>query len=183
LKVRRRARIAVLQALFEVDTAHHAPDAVLQGRLAEALLPETGEAYSRHLLHGTLRYRDALDKIIQRIAPEWPIEQMAPVDRNILRLAAYEILLDTSTPPKVAINEAVELAKSFGSDSSSRFVNGVLGTLLSERAELAAGLPQDTLSSPNDDPAEPTDEVSTPNQSAPSTRGELAHPDAPRRSA
>jgi len=81
-----------------------------------------------------------LDAIIQGIATEWPTEQMAPINRNILRLAAYEIMLDQTAPPKVAINEAVELAKIFGGESSSRFVNGVLGTLLAQKADLASKL-------------------------------------------
>jgi N utilization substance protein B len=130
-----------LQALFEVDTVHHSPDTALQCRLEEVPLPAPGEGFARRLVYGVLEHRPVLDAIIQRIAPEWPIEQMAPVDRNILRLAAYEIMVDESAPPKVAINEAVELAKSFGSDSSGRFVNGVLGTLLAERNELLAAFP------------------------------------------
>jgi len=141
LKVRRRARIVALQALFEVDTVHHSPDAVLQWRLEEVPLPAAGESFARRLVYGVLEHRPMLDVVIQRIAPEWPIGQMAPVDRNILRLAAYEILIDEGTPPKVAINEAVELAKAFGGDSSGRFVNGVLGTLFSERNELLAAFP------------------------------------------
>lgn len=143
MKVRRRARITALQALFEVDTARHSPEFALNQRLEEEPLPEAGAEFSRALLRGTLAHQSALDKIIQRIAPEWPIEQMAPVDRNILRLAAYEILFEEDTPPKVAINEAVELAKIFGSDSSSRFVNGVLGTLLNQRAAILAALGAD----------------------------------------
>lgn len=138
MKVRRRARITALQALFEVDIAHHDPGASLRGRLEESPLPPEGVAFCEALLHGVLGRLSRLDAIIQRIAPEWPIDQMAPIDRNILRLAAFEILLSQDTPPKVAINEAVELAKLFGSDSSGRFVNGVLGTLLADRANLAA---------------------------------------------
>jgi N utilization substance protein B len=130
-----------LQALFEVDTAHHPPDVAMHWRLEEAPLPAVGESFARQLVYGVLAHRAVLDAVIQRIAPEWPIEQMAPVDRNVLRLAAYEILVDESAPPKVVINEAVELAKLFGSDSSGRFVNGVLGTLLSERSELLAAFP------------------------------------------
>jgi N utilization substance protein B len=75
-------------------------------------------------------YKDELDALIGRYAPEWPVEQIALIDRNILRLAIFEILLQDDTPVKVAINEAVELAKEFGSDSSGRFVNGVLGSLV-----------------------------------------------------
>ena len=138
MKVRRRARIIALQVLFEVDTAHHDAEASLQGRLEESPLLPVGLDFCRGLLRGVLEHQDVLDAIIQRIAPEWPIKQMAPIDRNILRLAAYEIIYDGTTPPKVAINEAVELAKIFGSDSSSRFVNGVLGTLLAQKGSFAA---------------------------------------------
>lgn len=141
MKARRRARIVALQALFEIDTAHHSPDVALRWRLEEVPLPPPTEGFARRLVYGVLEHRQALDAIIHHIATEWPIEQMAPVDRNILRLAAYEIMVDESAPPKVAINEAVELAKSFGSDSSGRFVNGVLGTLLAERSELLAAYP------------------------------------------
>ena len=138
MKIRRRARITALQALFEVDTVHHDPELALQGRLEDAPLPVQGLTFARNLLYGVLQHRATLDAIIQQIAPEWPIEQMAPVDRNILRISAYEIIFDKSTPPKVAINEAVELAKLFGSDSSSRFINGVLGTLLAQKTRLLA---------------------------------------------
>jgi len=140
LKVRRRARIAVFQALFEVDLVEHAPVSSLQQRLDKASLPPAGVAFARHLLEGVVYYREAFDAIIQRIAPEWPIDQIAVVDRVVLRLAAFEILIDEDVPPKVAINEAVELAKMFGSESSSRFVNGVLGTLFAKKDEFAASL-------------------------------------------
>ncbi len=76
-----------------------------------------------------------IDAIIAPAAPEWPVEQIARVDRVILRMAVYELALDEETPPKVVINEAVELAKSFGADNSSKFINGVLGTVYSERIE------------------------------------------------
>jgi transcription antitermination protein NusB len=141
LQTRRRARIVALQVLFEVDTVQHDPDVSLRNRLEDSPLPEDGVAFARVLLMGALQHLSLLDQIIQRIAPEWPIEQMAPVDRNILRLAAYEILHEHDTPPKVAINEAVEIAKLFGSDSSSRFVNGVLGTLFAQRQEILDTLP------------------------------------------
>jgi N utilization substance protein B len=140
LKVRRRARIAALQALFEVDLAHHDPDVSLQERLDSSPLPPSGVSFCQRLLRGVLGNQSALDAVIQRIAPEWPIEQIAPVDCNILRLAAYEILFDEETPPKVAINEAVELAKTFGSESSGRFVNGVLGTLFANKDSLLASV-------------------------------------------
>jgi len=126
----------VLQVLFEVDLTGHNPELAYRERVAEEALPETVEPFGRRLLSEALAHREALDAIIQRIAPEWPLDQMAPVDRNVLRLAAQELLYGGDTPPKVAINEAVELAKLFGSESSGRFVNGVLGTLLNQRQML-----------------------------------------------
>ena len=137
MKVRRRARIVAFQALFEIDSVGHDPTYAIYMRLGEEGLPPEGEAFCRELAHGVLRHREVLDRIIQRIAPEWPIAQMAITDRNILRMAAYEVLYTTETPTKVVINEAVELAKLFGSDSSGRFVNGVLGTLVAKRREYA----------------------------------------------
>jgi N utilization substance protein B len=105
----------------------------LAQRLEEKPLSAEGEAFLRQLVKGVLEHRQDLDRIVESIATDWPLEQMAVVDRNILRIAAYEITVDGQIPVKVAINEAVELAKFFGSDSSRRFVNGVLGTLVSRR--------------------------------------------------
>ncbi len=85
--------------------------------------------FARHLVFGVLRYQAVLDPFIQEHAPEWPLEQMACIDRTVLRLALFEFAVDARTPVKVVINEAVELAKMFGSESSARFVNGVLGAL------------------------------------------------------
>ena len=129
MKVRRRARILALQALYEIDTTRHPVGTVLDQRLTEDPLPEEGEAFARELLAGVLQHQVALDELIQRYAPEWPVEQMAVIDRNVLRIAIYEFFISKRTPTKVAINEAVELAKLFGSDSAPRFVNGVLGAL------------------------------------------------------
>jgi len=119
--------------LFEVDSVSHPAELVLAQRLEEKPLPADGEAFARQLVQGVLKHRRDLDEIIISIAPDWPLEQMAIIDRNILRIAIYEITVDEQTPIKVAINEAVELAKLFGSDSSRRFVNGVLGTLASRQ--------------------------------------------------
>ncbi len=129
MKVRRRARILALQALYEIDSTQHPVGTVLDQRLIEDPLPEEGEAFARELLAGVLQHQVALDELIQRYAPEWPVEQMAVIDRNVLRIAIYEFFISKLTPTKVAINEAVELAKLFGSDSAPRFVNGVLGAL------------------------------------------------------
>jgi transcription antitermination protein NusB len=134
LQVRRQARIAALQSLFEIDCAHHQVGVVLQQRLEELDLPDEGQRFTREIVQGVLAHQPELDQMIAAYAPEWPIDQMAVIDRNILRIALFEFVVNSETPPKVAINEAVELAKIFGSDSSSRFVNGVLGALLSQRA-------------------------------------------------
>ena len=129
MKVRRHARILALQTLYEVDTTHHPVGTVLTQRLMEDPLPEEGEAFARELLTGVIQHEVELDELIQRYAPEWPVDQMAVIDRNVLRIAIYEFYISKLTPIKVAINEAVELAKLFGSDSAPRFVNGVLGAL------------------------------------------------------
>lgn len=129
MKIRRRARMVAIQALYEVDLTNHLPENVIEQRIEDAKLPGQGIPFARHLVQGVLESREHLDSLIQRYAPEWPIEQMSPIDRNILRMALFEFGIDGQTPVKVAINEAVELAKLFGSDSAPRFVNGVLGSL------------------------------------------------------
>ena len=129
MKVRRRSRILALQALYEIDTTHHPVGTVLDQRLAEDPLPDEGVAFARELITGVMKHQVELDELIQHYAPEWPVDQMAVVDRNVLRIAIYEFFISKATPIKVAINEAVELAKLFGSDSAPRFVNGVLGAL------------------------------------------------------
>jgi len=134
LQVRRQARIAALQALYEIDSVHHQVGVVLQQRVLDLGLPDAGYDFLRKVVQGVLAHQQELDDLIGTYAPEWPVDQMAIIDRNILRIALYEFLIDGSTPPKVAINEAVELAKRFGSDSSRRFVNGVLGTLLASQS-------------------------------------------------
>nr|HID12788.1 transcription antitermination factor NusB [Anaerolineae bacterium] len=137
MKARHKARIVALQALYEIDCAHHPPAVVLEQRLAETHLPAAAAAFSRHLVNGVLQHQPVLDTFIHRHAPEWPLEQMAYIDRNILRIAIFEFAVDGQTPVKVAINEAVELAKAFGSDSAPRFVNGVLGALVEHKEAIA----------------------------------------------
>ncbi len=138
MKPRRQARALALQALFEIDSSNHDPEAVLGQRLAERSLPATGETFVRGLVRGVLEHWSDLNRTIESIAPDWPLQQMAIVDRNILRIAIYELSVDQETPVKVVINEAVELAKMFGTESSRRFVNGVLGTLVSNLDLLGA---------------------------------------------
>jgi N utilization substance protein B len=137
VKARHQARIAALQALYEIDCAGHAPGTVLEQRLTDAHLSKIASEFTRSLVVGTLEHLDVLDFFIHRHAPEWPLEQMAYIDRNILRMAIFEFAIDCQTPIKVAINEAVELAKTFGSDSAPRFINGVLGTLVEHKEAIA----------------------------------------------
>jgi N utilization substance protein B len=134
MKVRHKARVSALQALFEIDITGHHPAVVIDRRLEHSGLPDSGADFARVLVHGVGEHRGELDRLIAEYAPEWPVDQIAIIDRNILRIAIYEILFGDDTPTKVAINEAVELAKEYGSDSSGRFVNGVLGSLVAKES-------------------------------------------------
>lgn len=136
MKTRRRARRITLETLYEVDVANHLPGEILTRRFEENPLETAGVEFAGKLVQGVLAYQDEMDKLIVRYAPEWPLDQMAVIDRNILRIAIYEFLIDAETPVKVAINEAVELAKAYGSDSAPRFINGVLGTLANQTSRL-----------------------------------------------
>lgn len=141
MKVRRRARAAVLQALYELDFTAHDPQAAVEARFEDRPLPEAARKFANGLVSGVQTYRTYLDSVVGDLAPEWPISQIAAVDRNVLRIAIYELLFEPDIPPKVAINEAVELAKMFGGESSPRFVNGVLGSLVSrDRAKIRQSL-------------------------------------------
>jgi len=126
---RRKARALALKALYEVDSTGHEAQDVLTHLLADERLSEENANFARELVRGVIQNTEKIDESIQVFAPAWPIEQIPVVDRNILRLAIFEILLDNKVPVKVAINEAVELAKTFGSDNSSKFINGVLGSV------------------------------------------------------
>ncbi len=137
MKPRRIAREVALQALFEIDSVGHDEDTVLAHRLEEEKLTDDGKEFAHQLVHGVVSDKDELDHLITKFAPEWPVDQLAIIDRNILRLALYELLHMSDVPIKVAINEAVELAKTYGSDSAPRFVNGVLGAFLAGHPALA----------------------------------------------
>jgi len=126
------ARRVALQVLYEVDSAHHAVDGVLASRLEEDPVSKRAARYTHQLVAGVLEHRDRLNVVIRHYAPEWPLDQMAVVDRNILRLAIYELLIEPSAPMRVTIDEAVALARLYGAEGSIRFVNGVLGTLTTD---------------------------------------------------
>jgi N utilization substance protein B len=127
---RRKARTIALQALFELDCSAHKPKEVLARLLEEKALPDEAADFAGSLVSGVLQNKKSIDDLIQRFAPAFPVNQIAPIDRNILRLAIFEILFDNRVPIKAAINEAVELAKGFGGDTSQKFVNGVLGSVV-----------------------------------------------------
>ncbi|MBI4301026.1 MAG: transcription antitermination factor NusB [Chloroflexi bacterium] len=136
---RRQGRMIALQALFEVDAVSHAPESVLERLIEERDTPEDVASFARHLVSGVMEHRSQIDKAIQDSAPLWPVEQLATIDRSILRLALYELMFNQKVPLKAAINEAVELAKAFGSDSSYRFINGVLGNISAQITDTKKG--------------------------------------------
>jgi N utilization substance protein B len=136
MKPRTRARALALQALYEIDMSNHPPADVYKTRLEEMALPDDLAEFSRQIIFGVLPLTNDLDQLISRYAPEWPLDQIAAIDRNILRVALWEFAVYRETPIKVAINEAVELAKQFASDTAPRFINGVLGALADHEHEL-----------------------------------------------
>ena len=133
---RRRSRIAAFQVLFEADITGRLVPEVLNRHLADSTLTPEARQFTRDLVYGVGRYLEDIDDTIRHYASAFPLEDMAAVDRNVLRLAIYEVLFDTGRAPlRVAINEAVEIAKGYGSESSGRFVNGVLGAVALEAAD------------------------------------------------
>ena len=124
-------RTVALQTLFEWDFNNKVEDStvIIDRALEEFAGGAEDTQFARELVTGVVDNIDALDKIIVDTAPEWPIQQITVIDRNVLRLGIYELMFSKKIPPKVAINEAVEMGKRFGGESSGKFVNGVLGTL------------------------------------------------------
>jgi N utilization substance protein B len=142
MKPRTRARALALQVLYEVDIANHPPGEIFKLRLADAPLTDDLAEFARQIIFGILPLTQTLDLLIARYAPEWPFDQMAAIDRNILRMALWEFAVFRETPLKVAINEAVELAKLYGSDSAPRFINGVLGALADHQHDIKQAFQQ-----------------------------------------
>ena len=136
MKPRTRARSLALQVLYEVDMANHPPGEVFKLRLEEFPLTEDLTEFARQIVFGIIPLTQELDQLIAKYAPDWPLDQIAAIDRNILRMALWEFAVQGETPIKVAINEAVELAKHYGSDSAPRFINGVLGSLAEHHHEI-----------------------------------------------
>jgi N utilization substance protein B len=140
MKPRTRARSVALQALYEIDVIGHPPGLVWEQRVAEAAMDSKLAEFARQIIFGVLPMTTQLDEFIAAHAPDWPLDQVAIIDRNILRIALWEFAVYGKTPIKVAINEAVELAKVYGSDSTPRFVNGVLGSLANRQNEIQQSL-------------------------------------------
>jgi len=136
MEARRQARSATLEALYEIDAARHDPVEVVARHLEEDGLNPSGSEFLTEVVTGVVQHSAMMDELITEYAPDWPLDQMAFIDRNILRMAIFEFLYQSDTPVKVAINEAVELAKNYGSDSAPRFINGVLGTLAGQLPRL-----------------------------------------------
>ncbi len=143
MKSRTRARAVALQVLYEIDLTGHHPGDVLQQRVEDAraegqnkFSPES-EEFARLLVFGVSPLASRIDEVIAEYASDWPFDKIAAIDRNILRIAVWEFAISAQTPVQVAINEAVELAKSYGSDTAPRFVNGVLGSLADHQHILA----------------------------------------------
>lgn len=130
--VRHQARIAAMQALYELDLAEHPVDHTIEYRLDDHSLPSEAAKFMQRLVTRAWQRRTEIDQVIEDAAPTWPIHQMPPVEKAVLRLAICELLFETEdpVPPRAIINEAVELAKYFGSERSGGFVNGVLGSVV-----------------------------------------------------
>ena len=137
MATRHLLRTVVLQTLFEWDFYHQAHDIThIMDRNMQEFSPDVDEPeFGWKILEGVIAHRDDIDAIIAKAAPEWPLEKIAIIDRNILRIGLYEFLYadPEEVPSKVAINEAIELAKNYGGPNSSKFVNGVLGTVYKAR--------------------------------------------------
>lgn len=130
------ARRIALQILYEVDSAHHDMREVTALHLQSHQPSKKVARYTQYIVVGVMDHQSVLDEVIRRFAPEWPLEQLAIIDRNILRMAIYEFAVESKTPVGVSIDEAVNLAKIFGSDGTPGFINGVLGALADDEMML-----------------------------------------------
>ena len=126
---RHLSRIVAMQSLYEWDFHTQRDIEEIAKRIVEPVEKDVDMEYTLRVLKSTMEHREEIDELIKKAAPEWPIDQISIIDKSILRLSANELIYDNDIPPKVAINEAVEIAKTFGGENSSKFINGVLGTL------------------------------------------------------
>ncbi|QRN83832.1 transcription antitermination factor NusB [Chloroflexota bacterium] len=140
MKSRTKARSIALQVLYEVDLCGHQPGLVLAEHFENLKMDDALTNFISQIVSGVVEYQQTLDEFIGDFAPEWPLDQVAVIDRNLLRIALWEIAVYGKTPVKVAINEAVELAKIYGSDGTARFINGVLGGFIDNLDEIKISL-------------------------------------------
>lgn len=126
---RHRGRTIALQALFELDSVGHSAEAAVDAAVKSVGAKDDVREFALELVSGVASNRERIDQVIRDTAPAFPLDQIATVDRNILRLAIYEILVDNKVPMRAAINEAIELAKEYGGENSPKFINGVLGSV------------------------------------------------------
>lgn len=140
MKSRTKARSISLQILYEVDISGHKPGKVLEEHLQDLRLDDSHVQFISQIVKGVTDYKEQLDEFIADFAPEWPLDQVAYIDRNLLRIALWEISVYKKTPVKVVINEAVELAKLYGAEGSPRFINGVLGGLIDHLREIKVSM-------------------------------------------
>ena len=136
MKSRTKARSVALQSLYEMDLSSHPPGEIVSNRLLDTKLEDSLGAFTQKIVFGVFHYTSDLDHLIAKHAPEWPLDQVAIIDRNILRIALWELVFEPSMPVKVVINEAIELGKLYGSDATPRFVNGVMGSLVENQNEI-----------------------------------------------
>jgi len=147
---RRVAREIALQSLYQIDMNESSPEAAIETVLEEARSDNeadlevgsgevAGSLYLTDLVEGTIRHKERIDETLSVYLTGWKVDRLSRVDRQILRLAAYEMLFGTEVPAKVVVNEAIELAKRFGSDESGKFVNGVLGKMIKELDRIKSG--------------------------------------------
>ena len=138
-EIRHKARTTALKILFEADLTPHRIDEVLERYLDLSGAPEPVQRYLQTVVEGVRDNLDDIDAEIARAAPQFPVNQLAAIDRNVLRIAVYELRFGEGVPLKASINEAVDIAKRFGGDSSQRFVNGVLGNIARDIAAAGDG--------------------------------------------
>ena len=127
---RRKARILALQVLYEMDSSRHPYPEIMERALSKNSIDIRGGEFTKTLVDGVIQKLPEIDKRIEKFATVWPVDQLSIIDRNILRIAIFEVVVYNRTPIKAAVNEAVELAKGFGGESSPQFINGVLGSIL-----------------------------------------------------
>lgn len=163
---RHLARTIAMQSLYEWDFNHLTPEqaSVVSTRNIKDFAPLFDDnGFTERIVKGVVRHLDEINALIIKYAPEWPLEQITTVDRNVLRIGIFELKYSGGEiPPKVAINEAIELAKSFGGESSGKFVNGVLGTIYKEMIEAGEAIitEERPKTKPDSPPAEPAAPVS-----------------------